>query len=172
MEKKDIIDSSITFLIIVSSVHIINVILRFTGLGIHANYFGTMGDDYDLIIGWLHSLMPVTESNIAVPLLCVLPLLAILVGVQFLLIIPFDLFKTRRQHQENLEELIALGNMKKQQEARAKTQRRTKSQILVNSDVKARPEVPKNSTSYSSSSSGFVSTQKEIRVNNDHINKK
>ena len=85
--------------------------------------------------------------------------------MQFLLILPFDLFKTRRQAQENLEELIALGNMKKQQEARARTKRRTKSQILVNSDIKARPDVAKR-VNYTSTGSGFVSTQKEINVNN------
>ena len=171
LEKKDIVDSSVTYLIIVAGIHIINIILRFSGLGIHANYFGTMGDSYDLVIGWLQGIMPVTQTNMAVPLICILPLIAILVGVQFLLILPFDLFKTRRQAQENLEELIALGNMKKQQEARSRTKRRTKSQILVNSDIKARPDVAKR-VNYTSTGSGFVSTQKEINVNNDHINKK
>ena len=71
--------------------HIFNIILRFTGIGIHANYFGTMGDSYDILIGWLHSRMPVTATNVAVPLLCIIPLIALLVGVEFLLVLPFEM---------------------------------------------------------------------------------
>jgi len=165
LEKRDILDASITFVVIVAIVHIINVVLRFTGWGIHANYFGTMGDSYDLVIGWIHSLMPVTETNVAVPLLCILPLLALLVGIQFLLVLPFELIKTKRQHQENIEELIALGNLKKQQEARAQS-RKTKSQILVRSENKAKPKEQKKVIN--STSTGFVATHKEIKVNKDH----
>lgn len=164
LEKKDILDASITFVLIVAFLHIFNIILRFTGWGIHANYFGTMGDSYDLVIGWIHSLMPVTETNVAVPLLCILPLLAVLVGIQFLLVLPFDLIKTKRLHQENIEELIALGNMKKQQEARAKS-RKASSQILVRSENKAKPKEHKNVTN--STTTGFVATNKEIKVNKD-----
>ena len=164
LERKDILDASITFILIVAFLHIFNVILRFTGWGIHANYFGTMGDSYDLVIGWLHSLMPVTDTNVAVPLLCIIPLIVVLVGIQFLLVLPFDLIKTKRLHQENIEELIALGNMKKQQEARANS-RKVSSQILVRSENKARPKEHKNVTN--ATNSGFVATNKEIKVNKD-----
>lgn len=169
LKKRDIIDASIMYIVIVAGMHIINVILRFTGWGIHANYFGTMGDSYDLIIGWLHSLMPVTETDIAVPLLCILPLIAILVGVQFLLVLPFDMLQARKRRQENIEELIALGNLKKQQEFREKN-KKAKSQILVRGESKAKPKEQKNVTN--KTSSGFVTTHKEIKVNKDKVDDK
>ena len=65
-----------------------------------------------------------------------------------------------------MEELIALGNLKKQQEVRSKTKRRTKSQILVNSAEKARPKETKNVVN--STKTGFVTTNKEIKVNKDY----
>ena len=164
LDKKDIIDTTITFVVIIASAHIFNVILRFAGIGIHANYMGTMGDDYDLIIGWLHGLMPMTETNIAVPLLCILPLIATLVVIQFLLVLPFDLIQSRRRRQENIEELIALCNMKKQQQFREQS-KKAKSQILVRGENKAKPKEHKNINN--KTSSGFVVTNKEIKVNKD-----
>lgn len=177
LRKKDISDAIITFVFILAIVHVINVILRVSGLGTHANYFGTMGDGYDLVVGWLHSLftnwllpiVPVGESAVAVPFLCLLPLLAVLVGVMFAMVVPFEMLESRKKRQENIEELIALGNMKKQQEMREKSKKH-KSQVLVKSEIKARPEVQKRVVN--KSDSGFVATTKEIQVNKDNSEEK
>jgi len=169
LRKKDVGDTIITFVFMIAIIHVINVIFRFTGLGIHANYFGTMGDGYDLVIGWLHSLMPVAENTVAVPLLCILPLVAVLIGFMFVLVIPFEMEQSRRKRQENIEELIALGNMKKQQEMREKS-RKPKSQILVKSEHKAKPQVQKNVVN--KTDSGFVTTNKEIQVHKDNTDNK
>lgn len=155
LEKKDVLDASITYIIIVAIAHLFNVFMRFTAWGVHANYFGTMGEGYDILIEWLYSIIPI-------PFLCILPLLAILVGVQFLLILPFDLIKTKKQKQSQIEELIALGNLKAQQEYRQK-HKSTKSQILVKSETKAQPKTEKNLSQ--SKNSGFVATTKEVKVN-------
>lgn len=173
LRKKDISDAIVTFVFILAIVHVINVILRVSGIGTHANYFGTMGDSYDMVIGWLHSLftnwlmpiVPVGESSVAVPFLCLLPLIAILVGVMFVMVIPFEMMEYRKKRQENIEELIALGNMKKQQEMREQS-KKPKSQVLVRSETKAKPEVQKKVVN--KSDSGFVATTKEIQVNKDN----
>lgn len=160
LEKKDILSATMNFVIIVCIMHLINVFFRFTAIGIHANYLGTMGENFDILIDWLYSL-------ISVPLLCLLPLVAILVGVEFLCILPFDLIKTKKEKQSQIEELIALGNLKEQQAFRKKY-KSEKSQILVRSQNKATPKSQKNVTN--NSKEGFVSTNKEIQVNNQTIN--
>lgn len=155
LEKKDILNVSINFVIIVCIAHIVNVIFRFTTLGVHANYWGTMGEDFDMVIGWLSSL-------INIPLLNMLPLLALLVGVEFLLVLPFDLIKTKKEKQGQIEELIALGNLKEQQKFREKY-KSGKSQILVRSEQKAMPKTQKDVGN--ANKDGFVKTNKEIKVN-------
>ena len=156
LEKKDILDASLTYVIIVAAIHIFNVFLRFTAWGVHANYFGTMGEEYDILIKWIYSFLPS-------PFVLILPLLAILVGVQFLIVLPFDLIKTKRKRQSNIEELIALGNLKAQQEYREKQHKsKPKSQILVKGENKATPKEQKNITN--KTKTGFVSTNKEIKV--------
>jgi len=154
LEKRNILDASMTYVIIVAFIHIWNVFLRFTFWGVHANYFGTMGEEYDILIKWLSTLIPV-------PFVFLLPLIAILIGIQFLLVLPFDLVKTKRKRQEHIDELIALGNLKAQQEYRDKN-KKTKSQILVKGDKKAQPKEEKNITHKSSTS--FVTTTKEIKI--------
>lgn len=158
LEKKDILNSSMDFVIIVCAMHLINVFFRFTTIGVHANYLGTMGETFDLVIEFLYSL-------INIPLLCILPLIALLVGVEFLLALPFDLIKTKKEKQSQIEELIALGNLKEQQEFRKK-HKTSKSQILVRSEHKAMPKEKKD-ISQKSSKDGFVTTTKEIKVNTE-----
>ena len=122
-------------------------------------------ETYDMartLIAWLYTLIPV-------PLVCLLPLIALLVGVEFLLILPFDLIKTKKQKQSQIEELIALGNLKEQQEYRKK-HKTSKSQILVRSATKATPQTQKNVRH--SSDDGFVATTKEVKVNKEHNDKK
>lgn len=162
LEKKDILISSMNFVIILSIAHLTNVFLQFTAWGVHANYFGTMGEKFDTLIGWLYKLIPV-------PFVCLLPLIALLVGVEFLLILPFDLIKTKKQKQSHIEELIALGNLKEQQEYRKK-HKTSKSQILVRSATKATPQKQKNVKN--SSNESFVATTKEVKVNKENDNKK
>lgn len=161
LEKKDILDASMIFVIILSSAHILNVIFRFAVIGVHANYLGTMGEEYELLIGWLFKIIPVQ-------FLCLLPLIAVLVGIQFLLVLPFDLYKTKKEAKAQVEELIALGNLKAQAEYRKK-HTKGKSQILVRSDKKATPTKAKNITTQSSHE-GFVKTTKQVKVNNDKDN--
>lgn len=155
LEKKDILNVSINYVIIICAMHIVNVIFRFTTLGVHANYVGTMGETFDIIIEWLYSL-------INVPLLCLLPLWAILVGVEFLLVLPFDLIKTKKEKQSQIEELIALGNLKEQQKFREK-HKLGKSQVLLRSEHKAMPSTKKDVSNVTKD--GFVATNKEIKVN-------
>jgi hypothetical protein len=157
LTKKDILDASLTYIIAVAFVHIINVLFRFTGLGIHANYFGTLGDGYDVLIGWLSDL-------INIPMLNLLPLLAILIGVEFLLVMPFHMVRSNQETQEHLEELIALGNLKAQAEFREKN-KKSKSHILLKGEGKASPAIEKNIVNRSKS--GFISTTKEIKVNKE-----
>ena len=158
LAKKDILNCFINFVIIVAFVHIFNVILRFTTLGVHANYFGTMGEEYDAINKLLYRF-------IEVPFLHQLPYLAVVLGLGFLLIIPFDIFKTKQDRQSQMEELVALGNLKAQQEYRKSGKKSGSSQILVNSAEKAKPATPKNVTN--KTSSGFVSVTKEVKVHKD-----
>ena len=63
-----------------------------------------------------------------------------------------------------MEELVALGNLKAQQEYR-KSRNSSGSQILIRSEDKARPTNAKNVVN--KTSSGFVSVNKEVKVNRD-----
>lgn len=156
IEKKDIINTTINFLIIIATVHIINVIFRFTVLGTEANYFGTMGENYDLVVGLISRLIPIPFVNL-------LPLMLILIGVEFLLILPFDVIKTKRDRQSQYEELVALGNLK----AQVKYRKKNSSHVLVRGDNKAQPSMQKSTTGVAHKD-GFVSINKEIQVNKDN----
>ncbi len=160
LNKKDIFNSFINYIIIVAIVHILNVILRFTTLAVHANYFGTMGEEYDIVNKLLYRF-------IEIPLVHQLPIFAIVIGIGFLLIIPFDIFKTKKDRANQMEELVALGNLKAQQEYRNSRKLRG-SQVLLNSNEKAKPNTPKNVNN--KSSSGFVSVTKEVKVHKDEDN--
>lgn len=155
VNKKDILNSTMNIGIILASVHIINVLFRFTVLGTETNYCGTMGEDFDILVGFVDGLIPVPFVNL-------IPLVAILVGVEFLLLLPFDIVKTRKDRQSQYEELVALGNLK----AQAKYRKSGSSQVLLNSREKARPEIHKSTTS-PAHRDGFVSINKEITVNHD-----
>lgn len=157
LRKKDIFNSFLNYVIIVAFVHIFNVILRFTTFAVHANYFGTMGEEYDVVNELIYKF-------IKVPFVHQLPIFAIIIGVGFLLIIPFDIFKTNKDRQAQMEELVALGNLKAQQEYRNSRKLRG-SQVLLNSTEKAKPTTPKNVSN--KSSSGFVSVTKEVKVHKD-----
>lgn len=159
IEKRNIIDSTIYVVIFVAIMHIINVIFRFAVLGTDCNYCGTMGEDFGILIGFIDKLIPI-------PLVNLIPLLAGLVGVEFLLVLPFDILKTRRDRQSQYEELVALGNLK----AQAKYRKTGRSQVLLRGDEKARPTIQKTTTG-TAHKDGFVSINKEIQVNRD-IDKK
>ena len=152
--QKDVLDALITFVIIVCAGHILNVFLRFTAWGLNADYYGTMAENYNLYIGWV-------SSVISVPFVSHLPLFALLVGVEYLLKWPFDKFKTKREHLEQMEELVALGNLKAQQKYR-ESQRKSGSQILIKNNDKSstnKPSVP-------SSKESFIKT-KSVDVHDD-----
>ena len=153
---KDVLNAVLSYVIIFAFVHILNVIFRFTLLGTDANYWGSMGEDYDAIIGLLYSL-------ISVPFVHVLPWFVIVLGLGYLLVLPFSLLKTSREKQSLYEELIALGNMKAQQSQRKAG--KSASQILVRGAEKAKPKEQKNV--YNNTSSGFVSVNKQVKVNNE-----
>ena len=157
LSKKDILNCFVNYIIIISFIHILNVIFRFTTLGVHVNYMGTMGEEYDVFNKWLYSI-------IKIPFLHQLPIWAIIFGLGFLLNIPFDIFKTNKDRQAQMEELVALGNLKAQQNYR-KSRRSGGSHVLVNSADKAKPSTPKNVVN--KSSSGFVSVNKEVQVHKD-----
>ena len=157
LEKKDIVGVTIDFVIIIAFVHIFNVIARFAAFGLHANYCGTMGEDFDAVVGLLSSL-------ISWPLVNILPLFVILIGVEFLLILPFDMLNMRRQKQDKLDEMVALGNMKAQQAYR-QAHTRTSSQILLHGE-KAKPSQDKD-IYHSTTKDDFVKMNKEVKVNND-----
>ena len=161
VEFKDIFIASTDFAIIIGVVHIINVFLRFTAWGLHANYFGTMGEDYNEVIGFLFDIIPVS-------FVCIIPLLALLVGLEFLMVFPIHKNQALQDRREKLEELVALGNMKAQQEYRQEKMK-NKSQILLRSETKAIPEQSKNVTN--KSTSGFVSSVKEVKTNNEDVRK-
>ena len=120
-----------------------------------------MGDDYNTIIG-------IIDNVIKVPLLLEFPLIAILVGVEYLMVLPFVKNRKRKERQGRIEELVALGNFKAQQE---NFNTKGKSQILIRSSEKAMP-TNQNKTSTSIKNGGFVSTIKEVKTNNDIIDKK
>lgn len=157
LEKKDIVNVTTNFLIILAFAHIINVFFRFTTFGLGANYCGTMGENFDTILGWLGSL-------ISWPFVSMLPLIAVLVGVEFLLVLPFDMLNVRRQKQEKLDEMVALGNMKAQQQYR-QAHTRTSSQILLHGE-KAKPNKDKDVYN-STSKDDFVKMNKEVKVNKE-----
>lgn len=157
ISKKDIIDGNMTFIISSAALHIINVILRFTFLGVHSNLGGTMGEEYDLCIELLSTIIPI-------PFVFLIPLFAIIVGISFILRIPFDMIQHKKQKQSEIEELIALGNLKKQQEYR-KQLAKGGSQIYINSEMKAKPAVDKAVTN--KTKTDFVAKNKEIQVNKD-----
>lgn len=161
ISKKDILDANMTFIITASAMHIINILLRFTFLGVHANLGGTMGESYNLCIELLYHL-------ISVPFVFMLPIFAIVVGLSFLLRIPFDMIQHKKQKQSEIEELIALGNLKKQQELR-KQYSKTGSQIYIKSDTKAKPEGDKGVVNRTRTD--FVAQNKEIKVNNETTEK-
>lgn len=161
IEYKDILTATTDFIFIIGIAHIINVILRFTFWGLHSNLFGTMGEDYNGAIALLFDWIPVS-------FVCLLPLIALLVGIEFLLVFPLQKNVSLQDRRARLEELVALGNMKAQQEYREKNEKEV-SQILLRSDNKATPEQSKNVTN--KSSSGFVSSIKEIQTNKEDIEK-
>ncbi len=156
LEKRDIIGVSINYVVIIAAMHLVNVFLRFSTWAVHSNYMGTMGDNYDMFLNFVFGLLPV-------PLVYMLPHLALLIGVEFLLILPFDMFKSKKDRQRKLNELISLGNAKIQQA----NMQKGKSQVIVRSQNKAKPAESKDATKKSSNSGGFVSVQKEVRVNNN-----
>lgn len=158
LSTKDILVVSMNYLIILCGAHIFNVLIRFTTLDVNANYFGTMGENYDWLIGKL-------SSVIKVPFLQLLPVIAILVAIEFLLFIPFHVAKTRRDNKAHMEEVVALGNLKAQSIAR-KTGKRGRSHILINSAEKAQPETRKRVYD-DVKRGGFVSVNKAIQVNHD-----
>lgn len=157
IDKKDVLDVNMTFIIISSAMHILNVFFRFTFIAVHSNYGGTMGEEFDLCIELLSTLIPV-------PFVFMLPIFAIVVGLTFLLRIPFDMLKHKKEKQSEIEELIALGNLKKQQEYRKK-HAKTTSQIYINSTTKAKPSEDKSVTN--KTKTDFVAKNKEIQVNNE-----
>lgn len=157
LNKKDVFDSNMTFMIASASMHIINVILRFSFIGPFANLGGTMGEGYNHCIELLSTIIPV-------PFVFMLPLFAIMIGISFLIYLPFDILQSRKQRQGEIEELIALGNLKKQQEMRMKYNK-NKSQIYINSSEKAKPENDKGVTN--KTKTDFVVQNKEIQVNNE-----
>ena len=75
---------------------------------------------------------------IPVPFLHQLPIFALVIGIAFVLILPFDIFKTKKDRQSQMEELVALGNLKAQQEYRKSRGNRAGSHILLNSQQKAK----------------------------------
>ena len=152
--NKDAVDAIINFLIIVAVAHIINVFFRFTAWGLQADYFGTMAEGYNMYIGWISALIPV-------PFVCHLPLMALLVGVVYLLKIPFDVFKTKREHKEQMEELVALGNLKAQQKYR-ESKNTGGSHILIN---KKNSDAPKsNNTAPNTTQGSFIKTKREVKT--------
>lgn len=159
VEHKDVFNSVINLIIIVAAAHIVNVILRFTAWGLEADYFGTMAEGYNLYITWISKLIPV-------PFVVMLPLFAAMFGVAYLVKLPFDFLKSRKEKQEQLEEIIALGNLKEQQKFREeeRASKKAKSQILVKSEAKAAPQITKNPNN--TTKDEFVKTSKEVRVNN------
>lgn len=160
LEHKDILNSMMTFAIIIGIAHILNVFLRFTAWGLQADYFGTMAESYNLYISWLSKLIPI-------PFLVILPLLAVMIGLCYLAKLPFDILKSRREKKEQLDEIIALGNLKEQQRYREeeRANKKAKSQILVRSQEKANPSTPKIEKNINSKD-GFVKANKDIAV--DH----
>lgn len=159
LEHKDILTSMMNFVIIVAIAHLVNVFLRFTAWGLNADYFGTMAENYNLYISWLSKLIPI-------PFVVMLPLFAISFGLCYLAKLPFDILKSRREKKAQLDEIIALGNLKEQQKFRdeERASKKAKSQILVKPQEKATPSTPKIDRNINSKD-GFVKANKDIAVN-------
>jgi len=157
IEKKDLIGVNITYVMIISSLHLINVYLRFPGWGTVANYAGTMGESYDVIIGLLFKIIPI-------PFVCILPLLVFLIGIQVLMVIPFDILRKKKAKQQEYDELIALGNAKAQEEAMLKDGP-VQSKIIIRSEKKASPKQPK--TVKSENNDSFLKTNKQVQTNDE-----
>ena len=158
LSTKDIMVATMNYLIVICSIHIFNVIMRFVTLDVVANYAGTMGEEYDPLIGWL-------ASFIKVPFLQMLPIIAVLVIIEFVLFVPFHVTKTRKDNKAHMEEVVALGNLKAQSIAR-KTGKKGGSHVLVNSTEKAQPTQVKRVYN-EVKRGGFVSVNKAIQVNHD-----
>lgn len=155
---KDVLNSIVSYIIFVAIAHIVNVFLRFTAWGLNADYFGTMAENYDILIGLISRLIPV-------PFVVMLPIFALAVGLSYLAKLPFDVLKSRREKKEQLEEIIALGNLKEQQKYREdeRANRKSKSQILVRSSEKAMPATPKADKNINIKES-FVKANKDVVV--------
>ena len=171
--KKDILTCSLNFVMIVACAHIVNVMFGFMQIGAHSNYFGTIGRGFVYLEDGLEGMETVNSYNVVIdfasklipiPFLHILPLLGIWVGVAFLLLIPFEMGQNRKNKREHIEELVALGNLKAQQEYRKNNSKG--SQILVRGENKARPQVEKNSHGLSQKG-GFVSVNKPVNVSNE-----
>lgn len=173
--KKDILNTFLNFVMIVAGAHIVNVMFSLLNIGPNANYFGTIGEGFVFLEDGLEELTVANSYNVVIdfvssiipiPFLHILPLLGILVGVEFLLIIPFEVIQTRKDKREHIEELVALGNLKAQQEYR----KSKGSQILIRGEVKAKPKVEKRAQGLYQKG-GFVSVNKPIDVNNSQEDK-
>jgi hypothetical protein len=159
--KKDIFNITMNYIIIIAFAHIFNVFMSFIPASAHVNYFGTMGENYDAIMKLLYGV-------ISVPFVHILPLIVVIIGLEFLMLLPYDMKTSRKAKREHIEELVALGNLKAQQDAR-KGFDKGGSQILVRSENKAQPQVQKNV--YNNSRDGFVSVNKTIQTHKDDSNK-
>lgn len=159
LEHKDVLTSMMNFIIIVAIAHLVNVFFRFTAWGLNADYFGTMAENYNLYISWLSKLIPI-------PFVVMIPLFVVLIGLCYLAKLPFDILKSRREKKAQLDEIIALGNLKEQQRFRneERASRKAKSQILVKPQEKATPATPKIDRNINSKD-GFVKANKDIAVN-------
>ena len=156
--KKDILNSFLNFVMIIAGVHIFNVFMQFSSFGKYADYCGTIGENHDILSMSIASILPKGYSALIVTI----PTLLYVLGVGFLMVIPFDSIRNAKDRQYQKEQIIALGNLKAQQNLNKKG----KSQILVRSAEKAKPAVEKNVTQ-STQNGGFVSVTKEVKVNKD-----
>ena len=148
---KDVIEALMNFVIFVAIGYIINVVLRFTAWGLESDMFGTMAEKYNLYIEWVSYVIPI-------PFVCHLPLFAILYGIEYLCKIPFDQIKSNREHREQMEELVALGNLKAKQRYRESLRNRG-SQILINNKESKGTNTTINGAT---SKESFLNTHKEI----------
>lgn len=155
----DVLNSNITYLIFFASVHLINVFLRFSGWATEVNIMGTMGEEYDVVIAFIYNLIPYG-------FICNLPLIAIIIGIQCVMVMPFVMSENRKIKQEKINELIALGNAKAQQEASNEGKGDIRSQIIVKSEKKAMPDTPKK-VNEQNSQGEFLNTNRVIQINHD-----
>lgn len=156
--KKDVLSSFVNYVIVIASIHIFNVFMRFSAWGVHCDYSGTLGENYDLFTRAFASILPKGYGSFVV----VFPLILYVLGVGFLMVLPFDAIRNKNDKRLQQEQIIALGNFKAQQSS----SKSGKSQILVRSENKAKPAVEKRVSS-SQNKDGFVSVTKEVQVNKD-----